>query len=337
MPPVWDDVIARVRGLNTHLLSPRDLEELAALNSHSAVARRLAQSGYPSADAAPVSADSLETSVRRTAAARMDLVARWCRGRVSLLRVIFEDEDRRSLRQIVRGIVEGAPPDHRLGGVIPTPALPERALRELARSESVAALGALLAAWGHPMAPLILAAGAARRPALLPLEVSLARRFAERALAAARRDHHLRRFVSETIDLENIWSCTILAGGSPDLRVEDCVVPGGTCITPVVMHRAVEQADAAGALEVLAKTLGDCRVAEALRRGAAEPWELERLVLAARRRDQREHMLLAPLSSAPILVYLLGLRLEVYALQQLIWGLALGAPAAGRFYHEVLA
>ena len=38
----------------------------------------------------------------------------------------------------------------------------------------------------------------------------------------------------------------------------------------------------------------------------------------------------APLSSAPLIAYVLGVRDEVQELQRLVWAVALGAPAAAR-------
>ncbi len=335
MRPVWDDVIARVRGLRTHLLTRETLRDLARESRPAGVAHRLAQAGYQ-LDPGAASAGSLELAIRRTAAGRMGTLARWCRARTAVLRVVFEDEDRRSLRQILRGMVDGSAPDLRLAGLIPTPALPERALEELARCDTVASAAALLTAWGHPAAPVLLAAGAARRPALLPLEVALTRRFAGRALAAARKDGTLRGFVREGIDLENVWTAAVLAGNAPDLDPASCFVPGGARITPQLVCEAAALPDAGSALRRLAAELGRTRLAQALLQAADRPWDIEQLVLAAREQDQIDRMRLMPLSLAPVLSYVLGVRLEVMALQRIIWGAELGAPGAARLLEEAL-
>ena len=101
-------------------------------------------------------AEAFALAVRRKAAARMRLLARWAGGRDAVLAVVFEEEDRRSLRALLRGAVQGARAEERLEDLIPTPLLPERALAELARQARPAAIAALLTAWQNPYGPALL-------------------------------------------------------------------------------------------------------------------------------------------------------------------------------------
>lgn len=329
MRPCWDDVIARVSGLRAHLLTPAALRRLSRHPSRTALARGLEQAGYRLEAGGGVSAETLELAIRRVAATRLRTLARWCGHRVAMLGIVFEDEDRRSLRQLIRGAVEGAAPDQRAAGLVPTPALPERALEELSRCDTVPSVGALLAVWHHPFAPAVLAAGTPRRPPLLPIEVGLSRCFFARALSAARKESVLLRYVRDGIDLENIWTAAGLTGAS-DLGVGACFIPGGARIPAGLAREAAALPDWDAAVRSLAEALGHTRISVVLRQAADRPAELEARLLTARYRDLTHDGRLAPLSPAPVLAYALAVRLEVLALQRLIWGLALGAPESVR-------
>ena len=54
---------------------------------------------------------------------------------------------------------------------------------------------------------------------------------------------------------------------------------------------------------------------------------VERRVLRALAREQRDIARLDPLGPAPIIEFVLRLRSDLQSLQQVIWGVALGAPA----------
>ncbi len=146
---------------------------------------------------------ALELALRRAAADRLRLLARWCGPRVAILAVLFEDEDRRSLRALLRGSLQHAPAEARLAGLVPTPTLPERALRELANQATPAAVAALLTAWRNPYGSVLLAAASAAQPDLFTLELLVNRTFAARASRAARGTGLLADYVRDAIDLEN--------------------------------------------------------------------------------------------------------------------------------------
>jgi vacuolar-type H+-ATPase subunit C/Vma6 len=327
--PRWDDVNARVRGLATHLLRPERMPELAAAADLPELLRRLERAGYrPVLEPGPVTAAAIEGAIRRLAGSRLRLLARWCANRAAALAIIFEEEDRRSLRALIRGAVAGTAPDARLAGTLPTASLPLRALEELARQTDLRALGALLAAWGNPYATVLRELESSEHPDLLRLEVRLGRQFARRANETARRgDHVLRAHVSETVDLENTWAALLLAGDGGDVDPSECFIPGGDRITPAVFENAATAPERAEASRRLARAFGSRPIGRALLRAAARLPELDDELLAAQLDQRRAAARLDPLSSAPLLAYALALRAETRMLGRLVWGVALGIPA----------
>jgi vacuolar-type H+-ATPase subunit C/Vma6 len=157
----------------------------------------------------------------------------------------------------------------------------------------------------------------------------LGRQFARRALEAARRgDRALRAHVRDTVDLENIWAALLLAGDGGDVEPAECFIPGGDRVTPAVFEDAATAPDRALAGHRLARAFGARPIGRALFRTAGRPSELEGELLAAQVKERRAAARLDPLSSAPLLAYALALRAETRMLEQLVWGVALGLPAA---------
>jgi vacuolar-type H+-ATPase subunit C/Vma6 len=297
-----------------------DLDELAS---------RLHRAGF--GEGLPgrgANASSLELAVRRAAAARHALMARWCGKRSERLIIIFEDEDRRSLRALLRGASAGAAAERRLSGLIPTPSLPERALEELARLRTPEEIVAILALWRNPYAKALQAEVGRLEPGLLRLELALSRRFASRAIRAARWEcRELRRFVTEAIDIENVVSALLLAPGNTDVEVEEAFLAGGTHVSREVFLSAGRGGSTAAAASVLAESLKSTPFAEPLRRHAGEPAKVERALFQARLREWMQEARSNPLSPAPFLAYMLRLRAQVMDLQNIVWGMAIGAPA----------
>ncbi|NJD62930.1 MAG: V-type ATPase subunit [Deltaproteobacteria bacterium] len=329
MRSFWGDVNARARGLALHLLSRDELGELAASRDPDELASRLQRAGFgeglPGRGAA---ASSLELAVRRTAAARLALMARWCGKRSERLTVIFEDEDRRSLRALLRGAVAGAAVERRLFGLIPTPSLPERALEELARLRTPGEIVAILALWRNPYAKALQAEVGRLEPGLLRLELALSRRYASRAVRAARWEcRGLRRYVSEAIDIENAVSALLLAPGSTDVEVEEAFLAGGTHVSRKVFLSAACGGSTDAAASALAGSLQATPYAAPLRRHAGEPVKVERALFQTRLRAWMQEARGNPLSPAPFLAYMLRLRAQVMDLQNIAWGMAIGAPA----------
>lgn len=319
MSASWDDLNARAQGLSTRLLGRRGIEALTAAAGVDDLARRLEGAGFGPLQL-PATPEMLESAVRRVAGERLRILARWCGKRVRTLAAVFEDEDRRSLRALLRGAAAGAPPEARLSGLVPTPALPQRALEELARVGDVGQIAATLHAWGNPYAEALHVAPGLPRPDLLQLETALLRLFAQRAGAGARRgDRSLVRFVEETIDVENALAAVVLAPQRPD----PWFVQGGRALGAKAFADAVSAPDRAEAARRLAAALAGSPLAEALEGPSTL---LERALLAVRTRERHKAARLDPLTSQPLLAFALRLRAETLDLQAVIWAVGLGAP-----------
>ncbi|HXQ30144.1 MAG TPA: V-type ATPase subunit [Gemmatimonadales bacterium] len=326
MKPTWDDLGARARGLGTHLCSRGELDALAQCPDAAALGEALRDRGYPLAegDASPA---ALELAVRHAAAERLRILARWCGPRAAVLGVLFEDEDRRSLRSLLRGAVEGAPAGARLAGLVPTPSLPERALGELAAQRSLGAIAALLTAWGNPYGSALFAAASAAQPDLFRLELALNLNFARRASRAARRVRVLAAWVREVLDLENVCTAFVLVKGGTDLVPKDTFVPGGARISIREFEVAAATGDVRAAANGLAAAFAGTPFADALR-SADDPSTLEDALLRAQIEGLRRAARLRPLGPVPVLLYWLRLRAEGVDLRRIIWGVALAVPPA---------
>ena len=326
--PRWEDLATRARGLGTHLLDRSAIASLAAAENVEALGTALRGHGYPLPEGA-LTADDLELAVRRQAGSRLRVLARWAGNRSVLLAVIFEDEDRRSIRALVRGAVQGAAADLRLAGLIPTPALPERALRELAAQPSPGAVAVLLTAWGNAYGAALLREAKATQPDLLAIESCLNVTFAQRALDGARGTGSglVLDYVRDTIDLENATVALILASGEADSPGKRAFVGGGRRLSLGTFLEAIAAGDAGAAGRRLATVFRPTLLATAFER-AADPASIEEQLLrcriamirAAERRD--------PAGPASVLGFALRVRAEVFAVRRVIWGVVLGAPRA---------
>jgi vacuolar-type H+-ATPase subunit C/Vma6 len=315
---------ARARGLETHLLRRADLDRLAHAPDPETLAAALRAVGVPLAEG-ELEPAALDLGLRRLAATRLRVLARWCGTRPAVRLVLFEDEDRRSLRAVVRGAVHGVPADVRLSGLVPTPELPERALRELASQPSVSASAALLVAWGNPYGPALLDAATAAHPDLFRLELSLNRGWAVRAVrAAAREGGVLENYVRESIDVENAFTALVLATEGRDVAPKDAFLRSGAHVT-IDTFEIAAAGSATDAPHTLARAFGETPLGQAFERYGAESG-LEDQVLRARIRSLVRAMRTAPLGAAPWLVCALRLRAEILDLRRIIWGIALAAP-----------
>lgn len=316
----WGDLDARARGLTTHLLGRRRLAELAGCTSLGELAKELEALGYQLAPAADVvTAEALEVGVRRIAARRVRTIARWAGSRADVLSVLFGDEDRRSVRALLRGALQGAPAAQRLAGLIPTPSLPEGALEELAVNERIGDVVTLLALWEHPYGPPLLAEARREQPDPLVLELTLNRVFARRAVDAARHaGASLRQYVALVIDLENARTALALDASTADVDLEAAFLPGGERVTLELLSRPHD----------LPAAFGGTPYVEALERGAANDAALEAQLLARMIADVVSAARLDPLGPFPLIGYWLRLRAECVDLQRIIWGIVSLAPPA---------
>lgn len=329
MSPRWDDVNARARGLSTHLLEHAQLAALSAVPDLPTLAARLRDLGLTIPETAEPTAAELELAVRRRAARELAILGRWTARRPELVAVLFDEEDRRSVRALVRGAVERAPAELRIAGLVPTPALPERALEELARAPTPAAVAALLVAWQHPFGPPLAARARSPQPDLYALEQALDRAAAARLTAVARRvGGLLAAFVHQTIDLENALGAVALASVPTEVAARDAFLAGGRSLLLEAFERAVATRDPAAAADRLAKAFDGDPMAAVLRQHRDDVAALEDAVLRARIATLEQLARREPLGPAPLLVFALALRAQTVDLHRVIWGVALGAPPA---------
>ena len=313
MSPDFSAAAARARGLTTHLFTRGELEALAAHDvAQLARSPKLLVPLPPNPDAL-----DLERAVRLTARHHLRTLTRWD-GAGPVLAVFYAEQDRRSLRAMLRGALATAPAEERLAGLIPTPTLPERVLAELARQPTPAAVAAHLFAIGHPEAGRLGPLTAAAQPDLLALEVALMHGAAERSRREATwGDENLRLYVALRIDTANVEAAVLLATAR-DVDAERCFVEGGHAFTHEQFLSVVNAKHAAARLrEVLLHTPLVALVNDPERAGFV-------LALSMQQRAAR----LAPLSSAPVLLFLLRLEAQERDLRGILRGAALGAPAA---------
>jgi hypothetical protein len=313
----WGDLAVRGAGLATHLLDERALAEIEAAAEPAALAAALARAGWGgSAGGDPT---AVELGVRLRAGADLQVLARWAGARARALAVLLEDEDRRTLRALVRGLAAATPVTERVAAATPTPTLPLAEIGALAELPTPAALAARLDQLGHPYAADVDAGGPP--PAdLFAVERALAHRFAARA--RGRRSHPaLATHVSQVIDGDNATAALLLAARGEGVDVDACFLDGG---------RRLGRADftaAAGATPERAAALLATRFAgtplaaalDAPAAGAIEDAVLD-WQLASQRRLRRED----PIGPAPVILLFLRRRREGRRLRRAAWRLALG-------------
>ncbi|HEY7194525.1 MAG TPA: V-type ATPase subunit [Gemmatimonadales bacterium] len=330
----WEDLATRARGLATHLLDARTIAALPATAAEEGLrplAAALRGHGYPLPDG-EVTPDDLELAVRRQAGARLAVLARWAGARNDLLAVIFEDEDRRSIRALVRGAVQSTAAELRVAGLVPTPELPERALRELAEQPSPGTIAVLLTAWGNPYGPALLREAKATQPNLLAIESALNVTFAERALRGGRATGNrvVMDHVRETIDLENALAALVLAGtetGAPrGAGAKQSFVTGGRRLSLPAFLETIAAGDPALARRVLARAFRDALPLARVFEHTADPSSIEEQLLRARIALLQQAELRDPAGVAAVLRFALRVRAEVIAVRRVIWGVVLGAP-----------
>lgn len=331
MSPGWEDLIARVRGLSTHLVGRKRLIELARASDLVGMVAMLEESYGSSLGVAPGSTPpQTELAVRRVAAEYLATLARWGLGRSNFLTPFFLDEDRRSVRTLVRGAVAGSPAAERISGLVPTPALPERALRELAAQRSVGEIAALLSAWNHAFGSRLLALARNPKPDLLRLDLLLNDIYITDAAAAIRRSprgHDTRReltgFVTDTADTENAITALQLAGQRTSIAPGEFFLPKGRHLDLEAFLAVAKAPDATVASALLERAFRATPYANAF---SGSLRDVEERILTARLRHAVRNALRFPLGAAPVIAFVLRLRAEVRDLCLIIWRLAAGAP-----------
>jgi vacuolar-type H+-ATPase subunit C/Vma6 len=201
-------------------------------------------------------------------------------------------------------------------------------MEELAQQHSPGQFAALLVTWGNAYGSVLLESVAGPEPELLTSELGLARLWSARVREGARHgDLVLREFVAESIDIENVVTAMMLAGSDFDQDLKTAFLPGGDRVTLRVFTKAAVAPDAPAAAVILADGLGDSPLGARLFEHLIDLAGIESTFLSHQIGWLHQRSRHDPLTSAPVLAYALRVRREVIALQQIIWGLALGAPA----------
>ncbi|MHB2033092.1 MAG: V0D/AC39 family V-type ATPase subunit [Gemmatimonadaceae bacterium] len=326
----WGPLVARARGLSGRLLAPATLHALALSTDGRAFSNALARMAYlafPS-NAPPPDDRAVEAAIRRVIARHMAVLSRWSRDNDDLLVPLLEDEDRRSIRALVRGAMAGVPPDVRTAGLVPTPALPARVLDELALLGDISSIAAVLLALGHPFAGALAAEAHLDRPDLFSIEQAVMRAWAAGALGAARRgDAALRLYVQRMIDVHNLCAARLLAEQRSDATAHALFVSGGALVHLEDLQHAAELRRP----ESLARRM-QARVAHTPLHAAllaptraADDAALMALLAEFAGRSRRE-----PLGMGPVICYVLRSRAEQRALLRILWQISLGVPADRR-------
>lgn len=329
----WEAPNARARGLATHLLSDETMSVVAAAPDLAAMISLLEGAGIVIPEGDRLTPLAIELGIRRAAAGELRRLARWFGEGSAGPALVFGDEDRRSVRAMLRGAAAGASAETRLAGLIPTPQLPERALAELAAQPRVSDVAALLVTWNHPLGSALLSAAGApdTEPEVLRLELEVDRWFAKRADAAARQGGRtFRRYVEQSIDLDNARSALLLAASDAELPADDFFLSGGRHVSRSAFQDAARSGSTLAAARHLARPLAPLGVGGTLAQHAGDLARLDEALLRARISALRLEARRDPLGAAPVLGYVLGLRAQVVALRRCLWGIELGMPPATR-------
>lgn len=319
----WDALAARARGLQTRLLPAEQLDELTGARDLADVVRRLAAAGYR-LPAGPISVRAIERAVRQRTASDLRILTRWAGATGGRLDPLLLDQDRRSLRALLRGIAGGAALEDRTASLVPTPELPAARLAELARQPSAAAVAELLVKWRSPLGWAIGPEASRSRPDLFTLERTIDRCFAARARDSARDSGRaVEVWLAHLLDHENAFSALALARGSASVDPDRMFVEGGERL-PRAAFLAAVRAGPEGAGPLLARVFRSTALGAALGAGG----DLEGAALEDRIAEQRDIARAQPASPAPVLLALLRRRAEERAIRRALWSVTLGTEVA---------
>jgi vacuolar-type H+-ATPase subunit C/Vma6 len=328
----WGAANARARGLATHLLDRPALMHAAGAGSWDGTIRRLVERGYVLPDAgAELSPEEFDRATGEVQLARLRLLGGWLGRQREALAILFEDEERRTLRALLRGAAEGASPAARLRGLSPTPGLPRRAIERLARAESPALLAEALVRMGHPAGRAL--AQAARHtseaapPGLWRLETALSQTFALRATRAARRGgREVRRFVALLIDLENAGSLLLARDWGSEIGPDEVFLPGGTVLDRKRFAALATRPDQAGVSLGLEQTFAHTPLARIF--GVEGTRDFDARASSALLEWLRHESRRNPLGPGVVLWVLQRIRAEARDLRFLSAAVQLGMPPA---------
>jgi vacuolar-type H+-ATPase subunit C/Vma6 len=250
---------------------------------------------------------------------------------MGVLDIYAARQDRHSLRALLRGAAEGAPPLARLRGLLSTTSLPRPALARLAQAPSPAEAVRELASLEHPDARRLLPLVEPSQPDLLAVDVALLAGLAERAThAAAAADQQARDFVQAMIDIGNAQNALLLAGGPRELALMEIFARGGRWLPETAWVAAAAAQSRDHALTMLARALAASPLASALPAVASDVAAFERAFLVEMLRHLTRAARLDPLSTAPVLRVLLLIEAQARDLRALAWGAEMGTPPSLR-------
>jgi vacuolar-type H+-ATPase subunit C/Vma6 len=323
---------ARARGVATRLLTRGMLEELAGAADFATLVRRLAAAGaIPDMASAPADVFAAERAAAQMAASRWRTLDRWQLRRPGVLDVYTAHADRRSLRALLRGAVQGATRDARLAGLMPTPTLPLPVLIELAAQASAAAVVHRLRARRYPDAERLPALAGQGPADLLALEAALLDTFARRARrAAVGGDDVLRDFVREIVDVGNAIDALLVAGDPRDVDPVRLFVDGGRWLSREAFAAAADAGAHDAARTRLATALAHSPLAGVVSERTTGAARVERSFIERTLQRLTRIARTDPLGAAPLLRVLLLIDAQAHDVRMLAWGTALGAPPAAR-------
>jgi vacuolar-type H+-ATPase subunit C/Vma6 len=315
---------ARAQGLTTQLVPGATLSALADCTSLDQLAHQL-ESWLPgAAPDGPVSAAQIETWSRAGAAHLLRVLTRWLQLRRHAAEILLADEQQRALRRIVRGILTGQPVAWRLQDVVPTPALPARALELLAQQPTLERVVATLIALRNPFADALATMAGQARADPFPIDLALFRAYLSQNRRLARRaGREFRQHLRNVIDTENLLAALVIAERPQDVAIETMFLEGGQNLSRATFQAAAQTQDANAALRILRTGMSGW-IASALHApgwSAAPEATLLRVWLAQYRRLVR----LQPLGLWQPALFLLRLRAQLSDVRRLAWGIALQA------------
>ena len=320
----WEDVVARVRGLASRRLGRDAIERLAMSRDLDGFVKQLDSTVYASAASlTPLQPERIERETRRIAGDRVTIIATWCGDRAELLAPRFEDEDRRSLRAIVRSIAAHTPAQQCAAGLLPTPALPVAALDELSRRERLRDVAATLTAWGNPYGSAMMPEALRDTPDLFALQLAIDQAYASRAVPIAERaGAPMLWYVHMLIDAENARAALAVADRAVEHEVRSMFIEGGELV-PLELFTDLATREPNDARSKLARVFGGTVLAPVVNGSGDERYGA---TLTAMLRHLRRVTRVEPLSLSVVLHYVLELRAELQDLARIIWGIALQVP-----------
>ena len=323
----WVDVVARARGLSSRLLDRDRIAALAHLPDLRHLAAALADRYGPMPDEAIGNPTAMEQVVRLAIARELDILCRWCGARVRLIAPLLEDEDRRTLRSLMRRIAAGASPQSRIAGLLATPTLPRPLLALLARQSRLDAVASALTAWGSAYGSAMLPLCTGPHPDLFEIQLAIDRTFAARAIRDARQaGEPVLSYVTSRIDAANVMSARALAARSVEHDAQSLFIEGGQLVAREAFVRLAQTVDPQRARDQLRALLGGTTLAELAEAPVDESSVLDDRLLHTFVTAIEHGMRLDPLGLWPVVWYLLRLRAEGRDISRVIWGVALGAP-----------